>query len=147
MQFQDLETTQADIDTFLGHNTHIMRAYYDKFMKDDAESIKFGWEGIYLSLQVQIKRTCGWSIDPSLTEEQRKDARNKAHMIIMDLCHVANFFKNKISNADITQIVRLLYSLRFQHPIGEAHVEADHVFKDNVVRAIQVLSKHIDAVA
>ena len=143
MQVQDFESTQADIDTFLGHNTHIMRAYYTEFLKENSESIQHGWEGIYLSLQVQVQRTCGWSIDPTLTPAQREESRRKAHMIIMDLCHVANFFKHKIPKEDLVKILRLLYSLRFQHPIGEALVEADLVFKDNVVRAIYTLGNHL----
>lgn len=142
-QLEVIESTQADIDVFLGHNTHIMRAYYSEFLKDEKESMKYGWEGIYMSLLAQVKRTCDWSVDATLTEEQRAEARRKAHLIIMDLCHVANFFKNRITKADLTEIIRLIYSLRFQHPIGEAHVEADLIFKQNVVRFIYTLNKHI----
>ena len=143
MQIEVIESTQEDIDVFLGHNTQIMRAYYYAFINDQKESIKLGWDGIYMSLLAQIKRTCDWSIDATLTEAQRTEARRKAHLIIMDLCHVSNFFKNRISKEDLIEITRLIYSLRFQHPIGEAHVEADLIFKENVVRVIYTLNKHI----
>jgi hypothetical protein len=142
---QPLQVGEPEMEKFLGHNTHIMKAYYDAFNTDDAEAadMKIGWEGMYASLKVQIQRLAYGSIDPKLTEEQRADARRKGHLVITDLCNVAIFFKNKIPKADLLEIRNILYHMRFIHPIGEAIVETDLAFKDYVVRTIVAIGDYV----
>jgi hypothetical protein len=139
---QPLEPTQSDIDDFLGNNGHIMKFHYDRFNSNGVKEKQEGWNGIYMSLRVQIDRCCKFSLDLNETEEDRATWRSKAQMIILDLCNVAIFYKEKITKAYHEDIIRLLYVLRFQHPIGEAYIESDLIFKEKIVRAIATLGRY-----
>lgn len=139
---QPLEPTQADIDDFLDHNGDIMKFHHINFNSNVEKEKQEGWRGIYLSLRVQIDRCCKFSLDDTKSAEERATWRSKAHMIILDLCNVTIFYKEKITKAYHEEIIRLLYGLRFQHPIGEAYIESDLIFKEKVVRAIATIARH-----
>ena len=144
MEIKPLEVTQNDIDKFLSVHGGLMRAYHmsyigtaNVFSKVDA------WRGIYLSLRVQIERKSADSINPALTEAERAEWRKQAQESILNLCYVTIFHINTIDKATLTDICRILSMMRFQHPIGEALVEADLVFKDKVVSAIVAIGNRI----
>ena len=137
MEIKPLEVTQNDIDTFLSHHGGLMRAYYMSFIGTaNTFSKEEAWRGIYFSLKIQIERKSADSINPALTEAERAEWRQSAQDAILNLCYVTIFHKDKIDKATLTDICRILSMMRFQHPIGEALVEADLIFKDKVVSAI-----------
>ncbi len=135
-----LEVTQNDIDWFLGDHGGLMKAYYLAFIGDAEMNKSFskeqGWNGVYLSLKTQIERKSAWSIDIARSEEERSTWRSQAQNSILYLCYVTIFHKDKINKATMTEIYGIIHMMRFMHPIGEAEVEADLVFKDKVVAAL-----------
>ena len=135
-----LEVTQNDIDWFLGDHSGVMKAYYKAFIGDPEMNKHFskeaGWNGVYASLRTQIERKSAWSIDPERSEEERASWRAQAQNSILYLCYVTIFNKEKIDKATMTAIYSVIHMMRFMHPIGEAEVEADLVFKDKVVSAL-----------
>jgi hypothetical protein len=132
-----LEVTQNDIDTFLNHHSGLMAAYYMSFIGTaNTFSKEEGWNGVYVSLRTQIERKSAWSIDPARSEEERASWRQSAQDAILNLCYVTIFHKDTIDKVTMTKIFGLIQMMRFMHPIGEAEVEADLVFKDKVVSAL-----------
>ena len=135
-----LEVTQNDIDWFLGDHAGPMKAYYAAFIGDEAMNKHFskeeGWNGVYVSLRTQIDRKSAWSIDPERSEEERTMWRKQAQNSILYLCYVTIFNKEKIDKVTMTTIYNIIHMMRFVHPIGEAYVEEDLVFKDKVVSAL-----------
>ncbi len=137
---EPLEVTQNDIDSFLADHGGLMKAYYLAFIGDEDANKHFSkekaWEGIYLSLRTQVERKSAWSIDPARSEEERATWRAQGQTSILNLCYVTIFHKDKIDKATMTNIYGIIHMMRFMHPIGEALVEADLVFKDKVVSAL-----------
>lgn len=141
---QPYEVNQADIDAFLNRNGGIMRYHYNNFLSNDEAKKIDGWLGIYYSLQAQIKRIGDYINDPELDEDKRIEWRKILQNIIMDLCHITIFYKERIEKNHRQAIVQQIHFLRFMHPIGEAHVEADVVFKDKLLRAIITIGKQLE---
>lgn len=141
---QPLEVNQVDIDAFLNRNGGIMRYHYNNFLSNDEAKKNDGWLGIYYSLQAQIKRLGEHITKPELDEQKRLECRGILQNIIMDLCHITIFYKERIEKNHRQSIMQQLHFLRFMHPIGEAHVEADVVFKDKLLRAIITIGKQLE---
>ncbi len=143
-----LEVTQNDIDSFLADHGGLMKAYYLAFTGDPEMgkhvSKEKAWEGIYLSLRTQVERKSAWSIDPDRSEEERATWRAQAQTSILNLCYVTIYHKDKIDQATMTNIYRIIHMMRFMHPIGEALVEADLVFKDKVVSALLAIGNALN---
>ncbi len=141
---QPLEASQADIDAFLGRNGGVMRYHHINFLSNEEAKKKDGWLGIYYSLQAQIKRIGDHISKPDLEEQKRLEWRGILQNIIMDLCHITIFYKERIHKDDMRAIIQQIHFLRFIHPIGEAHIEADLVFKEKLVRAIVTIAKQLE---
>ena len=141
---QRYEVNQADIDAFLGRNGGVMRYHHINFLSNEEAKKIDGWKGIYYSLQAQIKRIGDYIIKPDLEEQKRLEWRGILQNIIMDLCHVTIFYKERIDKNDMRAIIQQLHFLRFMHPIGEAYVEADLVFKEKLIRAMVTIAKQLE---
>ncbi len=143
-----LEVSQNDIDSFLADHGGVMKLYYKAFIGDEDANRHFskaeGWNGVYASLRTQIERKSAWSIDPARSEEERASWRTQAQTSIMNLCYVTIFHKEKINKATMTEIFGLIQMMRFMHPIGEALVEADLIFKDKVVAALLAIGNALN---